>query len=566
MATLGSVLGLLGENNMMFALLAAWVAVQERLPRFPTPELLVVRPIDYQDQGRARVLTAVRELNLQGSLTANRLAAMECRDPPVFPGDSDFPAVSGTAYSVDSKGGLISLPFYSVSGESTFQSAVRRLQGLYPKAEYIELEPDGGRLTFPATSTEEKFKQGTLRRGTAGGSSTFGFARSKSGTCILSITSQFPGYYRQVAWSPDSVADALPHLKNRDYYLLFKPRSGSSSRRMRLIGAIQGLTNVALQQRDTESDADYRDRRRASDAWLKLVRSVIRDVQRFEVSVSHTGELGSFRLEMSLEARDRSELSKIFSAIRPRRGMRVEDSDDQVASLFVNARIPKDLQQPLSSTLDHIEVLDPNVRAVGKALVESGEIRLGGAIVYPELDGEPVGFGSIRLDGSPEVPSRFSASAKLLRTNFGFEGVIQRLETMLNLGMVSTSVQTPTPRSILVEEETRAPVLIKARIDLASMVGVPSDKPGPRLLNKVIQFMLDHKRTYRIRTRRGKQAAERSVKSLPPMSPILERMDGDNKNDWAAEATVRLAKNRLTCIVTLEPKLHAYWLARPQFP
>ncbi len=180
-----------------------------------------------------------------------------------------------------------------------------------------------------------------------------------------------------------SIARLSRRAKGKMWYQLYRPQVVPAEYRDAALALVSKAASTGLQQRDQESDSDYRDRRLVSDAQLSLLKSLVFDIDEITAFTQLSADGNEpFRASVKLVALDHTPLSQLIRQLRTRRSVTVERGN--LGYLQVSAAIPAELR-PVAAAVARNLLGSTRIDGM-EAAIKDGELVFG-ARVDKEDDG-----------------------------------------------------------------------------------------------------------------------------------------------------------------------------------
>jgi hypothetical protein len=496
--------------------------------------------------------------------------------PRVVDADPNFKGMKGQAYSLKN-GKIITLPFWVVSGRTTFRSLIDQNMDARPDVEVHEVSKNCLQLKYPATNgrVEEKEVNGVKQRieyGTAAATVTFAFAPGRRGSSIMSVGSG-------ASWMPGDFTRTL--RRSADWYLKYDATSIAAIERVKLLDAVRSDIGPSLQQRDSEPDDSYLHRQLFADGKLKLFQSILDEVETCEVE-TRTGTDLTFRLKVNVEVKSRGRLAKMLSELRPK-SPRIQPANNAILALRTNFSVPRQLRAPLAAGLkaqDLPKFIPPPWNELIPGVISDGAIKIAG-----EMSQAPAGhttwwftaesprgvFDRLTMlppNDSTVKPLKFSTE------RYAFETYLkQTITDGSRVSVAGSDLEDQIPNDddptdcVLEADDGR--VLGHLHVNLKELVGKDATMGMSKLWSDALAAYDDYQflqSTASLSKGRPTMRARLLKHYRPRQESVLSKLkviDDEPADAWRGEVLITTSRQGLRIDLRLGSKLNAYRLVRP---
>jgi hypothetical protein len=467
---------------------------------------------------------------------------------PLYRNRPNFARATGYAYRLTPTGQTITSGFVTVSHDEVFDQfvtdQVSRLESIPELRGAVVVERIGKRTVVSSPDYEQKIqgppgqpavivrhKNQDLHLSYAGGVIVFG---------------QQPSPARSAELPLRELQSRLKRAKGLTRYLSYMPGESMVRDREAAMSLVMQAAAPKRQQRDNESDAEYRRRRFFSDELLKIVRMAVLDVRELEAWTKWPGDKDSpFVAELKLTPKTNSKLDTLLRQIRvPRRSHMAQPGSFGTARLQIE--LPESLRSFLRAWVDRQE-LGPVAQPIISEALKSEEIVTCASMLAVE--------GEIRTTVQLNLPAPRRQAVADWVDRRGVSRHVKILNTEFDDWMWATkgldsgvlvAFGADVPVSAELQQETEDPASARNRVrpalevnvDLSRYIGQEPDESGRRLIELIEELYV---RGWVFRKHPAPIAQSRRFKSLAGL--------GNAEDDWTARisVTVRGGTLRARC-------------------
>lgn len=334
-----------------------------------------------------------------------------------------------------------------------------------------------------------------------------------------------------------------------DYYL-FRP--GAIPERFKLAALQMVARKVApgLQLRDTESKADYKNRRSVADAKLSFLRSILLDVGEVQGWTEWPEGDEPFRVRWRIEAKKKSRLHQLFTKLRSASSQKVAIESGNVGNISLTANLPPEVAVLLNSWLQGV-VDDQNK----VEFFSEGVTRLAGRLDLKDEQVQFVAIGQAKLSDAaidhltkPREMGALIPALPEVRLNYS----AIKIEGGVSLGMSSTQTDVVLPTEFDLQRSRSEP-LATVEMDLAPLVAEKQTEPIGKLLR-------DMELAYTRTVRPARSIDLLAGRETPDAQSVLKFAKPEG--DWKIRATLELQQNIATLNVSIGADAHRLWRLR----
>ena len=356
------------------------------------------------------------------------------------------------------------------------------------------------------------------------------------------------------------VVELLKPAHGKLSYYVFQPGELPEAIKAAAFQMIAGKAAPKLQQRDGEDDAAYSDRKATANAKLRLIRSLLFDVDRATAWTEWPKGDKPYRARGRVEAKKGSKLHRLFKTLNSEASRRVRLDAGNVGNMRMAVNIPKELLPLLNSWLRAVIGSED-----GTDFLKSGAARFAGRL---DIDADQLQFvagcrgdltdDAVQLLTKPKGPTLELGPIKLEPVRHAaaeVEGGIRlAFSAQANTNSPLRDTADSLDAKLELERSDSAPLGI-VELDLAPLLNAKDNEQAQRLVRNI-------ERAY-IRSRQPVPSVIELLTDAPekPEPGSLLRF-ASPEGDWTITARLDIRANVATLDVTIGADAHRFWRLR----